>query len=57
MNTIHLTDEELEIARHAMMAYLHSFGHDEAETVLVIRSVLARLAAAQPEHDSPAAAG
>jgi hypothetical protein len=57
MNTIHLTDEELEIARHGMTAYLRSFGHDEADTVVLIRAVLARLAAAQPEPDPSAAVG
>jgi hypothetical protein len=57
MNTVHLTDEELEIARHGMTAFLHSFGHDEADTLALIRAVLARLAAAQPEPGSPAAAG
>jgi hypothetical protein len=57
MNTIHLTDEELDIVRHGMIAYLNSFGHDEADTVLRIRTVLARLAAAQPGPDSPAAVG
>ena len=57
MNTIHLTDEELEMARNAMTAYLHSFGHDEADTVARIRAVLARLAAAQREQDPSAAAG
>lgn len=56
MNTIHLTDEELEMARHALAAYLQSFGHDEADTVVLIRSVLMRLAAAQAERD-PSAAG
>jgi len=55
MKTIHLTDEELKIARHGMTAYLRSFGHDEAETVVLIRAVLARLAAAQPEPDPSAA--
>jgi hypothetical protein len=55
MNTIHLTDEELRIARHGMTAYLRSFGHDEAETIVLIRAVLARLAAAQPEPDPSAA--
>jgi hypothetical protein len=55
MNTIHLTDEELKIARHGMTAYLRSFGHEEAETVVLIRAVLARLAAAQPEPDPSAA--
>ena len=57
MNTIHLTDEELEITRHAMTAYLHSFGHDEADTVALIRAVLARLAAAQPEADPSTTVG
>ena len=51
MNTVQLTDEELAIARHGMTAYLRSFGHDEAETVVLIRAVLARLAAAQPAPD------
>ena len=57
MNTIHLTDEELDTARHAMTAYLRSFGHDEADTVNRIRAVLARLAAAQPESDPSTKAG
>ena len=46
MNTIHLTDAELEMARHGMTAYLRSFGHDEADTVERIKSV-----AAQPEPE------
>lgn len=55
--TVSLTDEELEIARHGMTAYLHSFGHDEADTVVLIRAVLARLAAARSEPASPSLAG
>jgi hypothetical protein len=51
MNTVHLTDDELETARHGMTAYLRSFGHDEADTVARIRAVLDRLATAQPESD------
>ena len=56
MNTIHLTDVELEMARHGMTAYLRSFGHDEADTVRLIKAVLSRLAAAQsePEPSAPA---
>lgn len=54
MNTIHLTDEELSITRHGMTAYLRSFGHDEAETVVLIKAVLHRLAEAQPEPDPSA---
>ena len=57
MNTVHLTDEELEIARHGMTAYLRSFGHDEADKVVLIKAVLFRLAAAQPEPDQSAAVG
>lgn len=57
MYTIHLTDEELEMARHGMTAYLRSFGHEDADTHVLIRAVLARLAAAQPEPDSSAAVG
>jgi hypothetical protein len=57
MNTIHLTDEELEIAKYAMSAYLRSFGHDEADTVVLAKAVLARLATAQKEPDSSAAVG
>lgn len=56
MNTVHLTDEELEIARHGMTAYLHSFGHDEADTVALIRAVLARLTVARPEPEPESAA-
>jgi hypothetical protein len=57
VNTIHLTDKELEIARHGMTAYLRSFGHDEADTVVLIKAVLARLAAAQSEPDPSEAVG
>ena len=54
MYVIHLTDPELEMARHALRAYLLAFGHDEAETVGEIRRVIAKLNAAQTEDDDPA---
>jgi hypothetical protein len=57
MNTVHLTDDELETARYAMTAYLRSFGHDEADVVARIKAVLARLAAAQQEPDPSVQAG
>jgi hypothetical protein len=57
MNTIHLTDAELEMARHGMTAYLRSFGHDEADTVARIKAVLDALASAQPERDPSANIG
>lgn len=51
MSTIRLTDTELEIARHALQAYLQAFGHDEAEVVNAIRRVIAKLRAAEIEDE------
>lgn len=53
MNTIHLTDEELEMARHALSSYLHGFGHEEADVVERIRRVIAKLDAAGPDGEDP----
>ena len=53
MYAVHLTDAELETARHALQAYLSAFGHDEAETVGQIKRVIAKLHAAQSEDDDP----
>lgn len=53
MNTIHLTDAELEMARHALLAYLRAFGHDEADTMRAIKGVIAKLHAAQQEGEEP----
>ncbi len=55
MYAVHLTDAELETARHALQAYLLAFGHDEAETVGQIKSVIAKLRAAQIEDEDPRA--
>lgn len=51
MNTIQFTDEELEVARQGMTAFLHNFSHDEVDTVRQIKAVLARLADPLPEQD------
>jgi hypothetical protein len=53
MYVIHLTDAELEMARHALRAYLSAFGHDEAETVGEIKRVIAKLNAAEAEGEEP----
>jgi hypothetical protein len=53
MYVIHLTDAELETARHALRAYLSAFGHDEADTVGEIKRVIAKLNAAQTEGEEP----
>jgi hypothetical protein len=53
MNIIHLTDDELEMARHALQAYFQAFGHDEADTLASIRRVLAKFRAAEPESEEP----
>ncbi|WP_167761613.1 hypothetical protein [Blastococcus sp. CT_GayMR19] len=53
MYAIHLTDSELDMARHALQAYLLAFGHDEAATVGEIKRVIAKLRAAQIEDEGP----
>jgi ribosomal protein L29 len=53
MYVIHVTDAELETARHALRAYLSAFGHDEAETVSEIKRVIAKLNTAQSEGEEP----
>ena len=53
MNTIHLTDDELELARHALQASLRSFGHEQADTVEQIKRVIARLRAAERDTEEP----
>ena len=55
MYAVHLTDAELEMARHALRAYLLAFGHDEASTVGEIKRVIAKLQAAQMETEAPRA--
>ena len=51
MNIIRVSDEELRLLRSAMQMYLRSFGHNEADTVEQIKSVLHRLAEATSEHE------
>jgi len=55
VNTIHLSDAELALVRHAVQGYLNSFGHNEADVVELVKQVLAKLAAA--EHDDLSEAG
>ena len=51
MYAVHLTDAELETARHALRAYLSAFGHAVADTVGEIKRVIAKLNAAQAEGE------
>jgi hypothetical protein len=53
MYAVHLSEAELDMARHALRAYLLAFGHDEAETVGEIKRVIAKLSAAQVEGEDP----
>lgn len=53
MNTIHLSDAELELARHALQAYLLACGHNEADTVAQIRQVIAKFQAVEREGEEP----
>ncbi|MCV2490727.1 hypothetical protein OF117_15310 [Geodermatophilus sp. YIM 151500] len=51
MYVVHLSEAELAMARHALQAYLLTFGHDEAETVGEIKRVITKLRAAESEDD------
>jgi hypothetical protein len=51
VNTVHLTDAELALTRHAMHSYLSTFGHDEADVLAQVRMVIAKLNAAEHEED------
>lgn len=53
MYAIHVTDAELETARHALRAHLSAFGHDEAETIDAIKRVIAKLDAARADEQDP----
>jgi len=53
MNTVHLTDAELALAKSAMTAYLRTFGHNEADTVDEIKHVISKLNAADLESEDP----
>ena len=43
MHTIELTDEELRLVRNALQSFLEDFGHDEADVLRSIKSILAKL--------------
>lgn len=46
MHTIELNDDELRLVLSAVHAYLDDFGHEEADVLRQIKSVLAKLAPA-----------
>jgi hypothetical protein len=43
MHTLELTDEELRLVRAALTAYLEDFGHDEADILRALKTILGRL--------------
>jgi hypothetical protein len=45
MHTIELTDDELRLLQSALHSYLDDFGHDEADVLRDIKSLLAKLPA------------
>jgi len=47
MYILELSERELRVVRDALEAYLEEFGHDEADTVRLIKDVMARVRAAQ----------
>jgi hypothetical protein len=45
MHTLELTPEELRLVRAALKAFLDDFGHEEAELVAQIKTLIAKLPA------------
>ena len=43
VHTIELTDEELRLVRAALTAFLEDFGHDEADVLREVKTLLAKL--------------
>jgi hypothetical protein len=43
MHTIELTDEELRILQAALHSYLADFGHEDADVLRQIKSLIAKL--------------
>jgi hypothetical protein len=43
MHTIELTDDELRLLRAALVSYLEDFGHEEADVLRAVKSLIARL--------------
>jgi hypothetical protein len=43
MHTIELTDEELRLLQAALHSYLDDFGHEEADVLLQIKALIAKL--------------
>jgi hypothetical protein len=43
VHTIELTDEELRLVRAALHSYLEDFGHEEADILRALKSLLGKL--------------
>jgi hypothetical protein len=46
MHTIELSDDELRLVHSALHSYLDDFGHEEADVLRKIKSLLAKLPSA-----------
>ncbi len=43
MPTVQLTEEEMRLLRAALHAYLDDFGHEEAELLRALKTLIAKL--------------
>ena len=43
MQTIELTDDELQLVRAALRSFLDDFGHDEVDVLRRIKALIAKL--------------
>ena len=49
MYTVQLTDDELRLLRAALHSFFDDFGHEEADVLARIRSLMAKLPEAEPD--------
>jgi hypothetical protein len=50
MNTLELTDDELQLVHAALHSYLNDFGHEEADVLRMIKELLEKIHRAGAGH-------
>lgn len=50
MHVVELTEDELRLLRAALRSFLDDFGHEEADVLVRIRALIAKIPEAQPNE-------
>jgi hypothetical protein len=54
VHVVELTDDELRLLRAALQSFLDDFGHEEADVVVRIRALMAKVPDAEAERQREA---